>query len=102
MQQVAQAWLIFDLTHSSFYLGLDYFFGQLPILLLTLIGGVVADRYDRRRVLLGSQLVQVASAFTLTALILFPVFPVEYIPVLSFLPGLGPAVGGPALQALIP
>ena len=69
MQQVAQSWLVFELTNSSFYLGLDYFFGQLPILLLTLIGGVVADRHDRRYVLLGSQLVQMATAFALAALI---------------------------------
>ena len=102
MQQVAQAWLIFELTHSSFYLGLDYFFGQLPILLLTLIGGVVADRYDRRHVLLGSQLVQMATAFTLTALIVFNVVRVEYILLLSFVAGLGQAFGGPAYQALIP
>ena len=102
MQQVAQAWLIFELTHSSFYLGLDYFFGQLPILLLTLIGGVVADRYNRRHVLLGSQLVQMATAFTLTALIVFNVVRVEYILLLSFVAGLGQAFGGPAYQALIP
>jgi MFS family permease len=102
MQQVAQAWLIFELTHSSFYLGLDYFFGQLPILLLTLIGGVVADRHDRRHVLLGSQLVQMATAFTLTALILFNHVRVEYILLLSFVAGLGQAFGGPAYQALIP
>jgi MFS family permease len=102
MQQVAQAWLIFELTHSSFYLGLDYFFGQLPILLLTLIGGVVADRYDRRHVLLGSQLVQMATAFTLTALIWFNLVRVEYILLLSFIAGLGQAFGGPAYQALIP
>jgi len=102
MQQVAQAWLIFELTHSSFYLGLDYFFGQLPILLLTLIGGVVADRYDRRHVLLGSQLVQMTTAFTLTALILFNIVRVEYILLLSFVAGLGQAFGGPAYQALIP
>ena len=69
MQQVAQAWLVFELTNSSFYLGLDYFLGQLPILLFTLIGGVVADRHDRRHVLLGSQLVQMTTAFTLAALI---------------------------------
>ena len=71
MQQVAQSWLVFELTNSSFYLGLDYFFGQLPILLLTLIGGVVADRHDRRHVLLGSQLIQMATAFTLAALMFF-------------------------------
>jgi MFS family permease len=102
MQQVAQAWLIFELTHSSFYLGLDYFFGQLPILLLTLIGGVVADRYNRRHVLLGSQLVQMTTAFTLTALIVFNVVRIEYILLLSFVAGLGQAFGGPAYQALIP
>jgi MFS family permease len=102
MQQVAQAWLIFELTHSSYYLGLDYYFGQRPILLLTLIAGVVADRYHRRHVLLGSQLVQMMTAFTLTALILFSVVRVEYILLLSFVAGLGQAFGGPAYQALIP
>jgi len=102
MQQVAQSWLVFELTHSSFYLGLDYFFGQLPILLLTLIGGVIADRYDRRHVLLGSQLVQMGTAFTLTALIYLHLVRVEYILLLSFVAGLGQAFGGPAYQALIP
>ena len=62
MQKVAQSWLIFDLTKSSFYLGLDDFLGQLPILLFTLLGGVIADRHDRRRLLLGSQYVQMATA----------------------------------------
>ncbi len=102
MQQVAQAWLIFELTHSSFYLGLDYFFGQLPILLLTLIGGVVADRHNRRHVLLGSQLVQMATAFSLTAIIMFDAVRVEYILLLSLVAGIGQAFGGPAYQALIP
>ena len=102
MQQVAQSWLVFELTRSSFYLGLDYFFGQLPILLLTLIGGVVADRYDRRYVLLGSQLVQMATAFALAALIVLNLVRVEYILLLSFITGLGQAFGGPAYQALIP
>ena len=69
MQKVAQAWLVFDLTNSSFFLGLDDFLGQLPILLFTLIGGVVADRHDRRHVLLGSQYIQMATAFTLAALV---------------------------------
>jgi hypothetical protein len=42
MQKVAQSWLVFDLTKSSFFLGLDDFLGQLPILLFTLVGGVIA------------------------------------------------------------
>jgi MFS family permease len=102
MQEVAQAWLVFDLTKSSFYLGLDDFLGQLPILLFTLIGGVVADRHDRRHVLLGSQLVQMATAFTLAALIYWHVVRVSHILMLSFVAGLGQAFGGPAYQALIP
>ena len=102
MQQVAQAWLVFELTNSSFYLGLDYFFGQLPILLLTLIGGVVADRYDRRRVLLGSQLVQMTTALTLALLVYRGQVHVAVILFLSFVAGLGQAFGGPAYQALIP
>jgi hypothetical protein len=51
MQKVAQSWLVLTLTGpaSAFFLGLDSFLGELPILLFTLIGGVVADRHDRRR-----------------------------------------------------
>jgi MFS family permease len=102
MQQVAQAWLVFELTKSEWYLGLDYFFGQLPILLLTLIGGVVADRHDRRYVLLGSQLIQMTTAFTLALLVYFNHIVVAEILALSFVAGLGQAFGGPAYQALIP
>src|SRR5207302_11360160 len=79
IQDVAQAWLVFELTKSSFYLGLDDFLGQLPILLFTLIGGVVADRYDRRHLLLGSQYVQMTTAFILAGLIFRRVVRVEHI-----------------------
>jgi MFS family permease len=102
MQEVAQAWLVFDLTKSSFYLGLDDFLGQLPILLFTLIGGVVADRHDRRHLLLGSQFVQMTTAFILAGLIFWRVVRVEHILLLSFGAGVGQAFGGPAYQALIP
>ena len=71
MQKVAQSWLVFDLTKSSFFLGLDDFLGQLPILLFTLIGGVIADRHDRRRLLLGSQYIQMTAAFVLAGLVYF-------------------------------
>jgi MFS family permease len=102
MQKVAQSWLVFDLTQSSFYLGLDDFLGQLPILLLTLVGGVVADRHDRRRLLIGSQYIQMATAFTLAALVFFDAVEVWQVLALSFVAGLGQAFGGPAYQSLIP
>ena len=58
VQQFAQSWLIYDLTKDPFYLGLDLFLGQLPIILLSLVGGVFADRKDRRKMLLMSQYIQ--------------------------------------------
>ena len=102
MQKVAQSWLIFDLTKSSFYLGLDDFLGQLPILLFTLIGGVIADRHDRRRLLLSSQYVQMATALTLAALVFWSRITIWHILALSFAAGLAQAFGGPAYQSLVP
>ena len=102
MQKVAQSWLILDLSKSSFFLGLDDFLGQLPILLFTLVGGVIADRHDRRRLLLGSQYVQMTTAFTLAGLILFGHVRIWHVLALSFLTGLAQAFGGPAYQSLIP
>ena len=102
MQKVAQSWLVLELTESSFYLGLDDFLGQLPILLFTLVGGVVADRPDRRRLLLGSQYIQMATAFTLAALVFFDQVRIWHILALSCLTGLAQAFGGPAYQSLIP
>ena len=55
MQIVAQGWLIYRLSHSAFLLALDQFLGGMPIFLFSLIGGVVADRVERRKILLGSQ-----------------------------------------------
>ncbi len=102
MQKVAQSWLVLTLTGSAFYLGLDAFLGDLPLLLFTLIGGVVADRVDRRKVLLVSQYVQMASALTLAALVYWNLVHVWHILVLSFITGTAQAFGGPAYQSLLP
>src|SRR5207237_3370281 len=69
MQIVAQSWLIYRLSHSPFLLALDQFLGGIPIFLFSLIGGVVADRKERRRILLGSQYVQLASSGLLAILV---------------------------------
>ena len=102
MQKVAQSWLIFELTKSSFYLGLDDFLGQLPILLFTVIGGVIADRHDRRQLLIGSQWIQMATALLLAALVYWQQVAIWHILALSFTAGLAQAFGGPAYQSLVP
>ncbi len=102
MQRFAQQWLIYDLTGSAFYLGLDMFVGNVPLLLFTLIGGVTADRYDRRHMLMASQLLQMVCALILTALVFTETVRLPYILILSFTTGLAQAFGGPAFQSLIP
>lgn len=102
MQIVAQGWLIYRLSHSAFLLALDQFLGGIPIFLFSLIGGVVADRVERRRILLGSQYVQMASAGLLTILVFIGRVHVWHILCLSFVSGFAQAFGGPAYQALIP
>jgi MFS family permease len=103
MQKYAQGLLVYKLTGSKFYLGIDDFLSQLPILLFMVIGGVIADRYDRRRLLTGSQFVQAFSAFALAGLVFFwGHFPVWYIFALSIISGCGQAFGGPAYQSMIP
>jgi MFS family permease len=102
MQIVAQNWLVLSLTNSAVFLGLDAFLQQLPIILFTLIGGVFADRYDRRRTLLASQYIQMATSGTLALLMYLHVVHVWHILVLSFVTGLAQSFGGPAYQSLIP
>jgi predicted MFS family arabinose efflux permease len=102
MQIVAQSWLVLQISNSPFFLGLDSFLGQIPIFLLSLVGGVVADRMDRRKLLIGSQVVQMSCAFGLAALWAYTHVHVYEILALSFIVGLAQAFGGPAYQALIP
>ncbi|HML18552.1 MAG TPA: MFS transporter [Bryobacteraceae bacterium] len=102
MQIVAQAWLVYELSNNPFYLGLDAFLGQAPIILLSLVGGVIADRRDRRQMLLMSQYIQMGSAFSLTLLFHFHMVHVWHILSLSFVSGLGQSFGGPAYSAMLP
>jgi MFS family permease len=104
MQKVAQNWLVLTLAGpaSAFFLGLDSFLGELPILLFTLLGGVIADRQDRRRLLLTSQYVQMTTAFTLAVLVYLDVVRIWHILTLSVITGLAQAFGGPAHQSLLP
>ncbi len=104
MQKVAQSWLILTLSgaSSAFFLGLDAFLGELPILLFTIVGGVIADRRDRRHMMLMSQYVQMTTAFTLAVLVYTGFVHIWQILALSFVTGLAQAFGGPAYQSLLP
>jgi predicted MFS family arabinose efflux permease len=102
MQEVAQNWLVLEITKSPFLLGLDDFLGNIPIFLFSLVGGVIADRMDRRRLLIISQLVQMVSALTLAFLIATNRIRVWEILLSSFVVGTAQAFGGPAYSALVP
>jgi len=102
MQEIAQNWLVYDMTKSARMLAFDAFLGDIPIFLFSLIGGVIADRMDRRRLLLISQVIQMASAITLALLIGTHHIRVWEILVSSFVVGTAQAFGGPAYSALVP
>ncbi|MCW5965398.1 MAG: MFS transporter [Bryobacterales bacterium] len=102
MQKVAQSWLVYQLSNDAFLLGLDAFLGEIPIFLFTLLGGVVADRSDRRKVLISSQVVQMSSAATLAILYATGMLQIWHILSLSVVNGLAQAFGGPAYQAIVP
>lgn len=102
MQILAQSWLVYKLSNSPFYLSLDTFFGQAPIFLFSLFGGVFADRISRRRLLLVSQAIQLTCAFTLSFLVKTDLVRVWQIWCLSFTVGLAQSFGGPAYSALVP
>jgi predicted MFS family arabinose efflux permease len=102
MQNLAQSWLVYELTKSAWYLGLDAFLGQIPIFLFSMVGGVVADRKDRRKILVVSQIVQMSCAILLACLVGFGAVAVWQVLLLSFIVGTAQAFGGPAYQAMIP
>lgn len=104
MQKVAQAWLIVKLTgsRSAFFLGLDSFLAELPLLLFAMIGGVFADRCDRRHMILMSQMTQMLVALGLAVLVYIGRIHVAYLLTLSSIVGCVRAFGGPAYESLLP
>lgn len=101
MQSVAQAWLVYKLTHSALLLGTLSFCGQVPIFLFASIGGAVADRYDKRRIILCTQLISMFLAFVLAALTLAGHVAVWHLILLASLLGLTNAFDIPTRQAFI-
>jgi len=100
MQAVAQGWLVFQLSNSPFWLGLDAFMSMAPGIVLTLAGGVFADLVDRRRLLIYTQVVSGLAALTLGTLVVTHVVTVPMILVLSFITGSCFSLAGPSYQAI--
>jgi MFS family permease len=101
MQMIAQSWLVYRLTGSSFLLGSIGFASQIPIFLLAFVGGTVADRYNRHRIIVGAQAASMLLALILSALTLTNTVRIWHIFVLSALLGIVNAFDMPARQAFI-
>ena len=101
MQSVAQSWLIYRLTGSAALLGLIGFAGQIPIFALAPLGGVIADRLNRHRVLIATQSTMMVLAFVLAVLTLTGVVHEWHIFFLSTLLGIANAFDIPARQAFL-
>ncbi|MGA2722866.1 MAG: MFS transporter [Bryobacteraceae bacterium] len=102
MQVLAQGWLIWTMSHSTRLLALDPILQATPIFLFSLVGGVFADRIERRHLLMFSQILQMLCALVLTFLVGFHMVKVWHFLTCSFVAGFAQAFGGPAYTALIP
>ena len=101
MQSLAQAWLVLLLTHDPIWLGFVAAIQFLPVLILGLFGGVIADVLPKRRTIIGTQVASMLLAFVLAALTFANVVQVWHILVLAALLGLVNAVDMPTRQAFV-
>jgi len=101
MQATAQGWLVLELTDSPGLLGLTSAAGAAPILFLTLFAGVLADRFDRRRVLVATQLAAATLAAILAFLTMTRLVQFWHVVAIAFLSGAVGALAMPAFQAIV-
>ena len=101
MQNVAQAWLVYELTNSPFKLGVVAFCAGVPVLAFSLWAGVVADRMPKRRLLLVTQTVMMTLAFILAADMFLGTIQWWHVTILAFMLGTANAFDAPARQAFV-
>jgi predicted MFS family arabinose efflux permease len=101
-QQVAEPWLLLTLGASSFVIGLDSFATNAPVWLLTLAGGALADRWDRRRVIAWFQSIQMLCPAAIVALLVAGSIRPWMIIVLSVVVGITDALSMPSFQSIVP
>ncbi len=102
MQNVAQGWLVLQITNSAFWLGVVGFASTIPILLFALIGGVIADHMDKRKLLIGTQSAMMIFAFAMAVLAYLKIITVAEIAVLAAGTGIAMSLNTPTYQALVP
>jgi len=102
MQQIAQPWLVLSLSGSSFWVGMTGFATNIPGLLFTLPGGVLADRFDRKNVTLFFQGIQFLFVIAMVVLLITGLLKIWMIVVISFMVGLTDALCNPSLQTIVP
>lgn len=101
-QEVAQPWLLLSLGASSFLIGLDTFAMGFPVLLLTLVGGVLADRADRRSVIAIFQSIQMLCPILIVVLLLTSLVMPWVVITLSLVIGITDALSMPSFQSIVP
>ena len=101
-QQVAQPWLLLSLGASPFLLGLDAFALSAPVLLLTVVGGALADRADRRRTIAFFQSIQMLCPVLLVLLLVTGAVQPWVVIVLSLVVGITDALSMPSFQSIVP
>ena len=101
MQTIGQAWLVLELTHSAWQLGVVGALQFLPVLLFSIFGGVFADRWPKRRVLLVTQAAAMMQAFLLWTLIATGTVQLWHIYVLAMLLGLTKSLDQPTSSAFV-
>lgn len=101
MQQMAIGWLTYRITNSAFMLGFVGFLGQIPTLILTPFSGVFADRYNRHRILIATQALEMVQALVFAALILSGRISLWHIIILTMFLGTVVAFDAPARHAFV-
>jgi MFS family permease len=101
MHQAASGWLVYGLTDSAFWLGATAFVAMSPSLVFSLYGGVIADRTNRRRLFIGTQIVLMASALALAALTASGLVTLGQLLLLSLVSGTAMAMATPVYQTIL-
>jgi MFS family permease len=102
MQVMAQGWVMSALTNQALMLGMVNLAAGIPTLALTMIGGSAADRYDKRMILIATQVVQIATAVTLGVLAATGRIQIWHVILLAAVLGVCVAFEMPAISALVP